>query len=352
MRKKLKPHSKKAGLPPGTPVYTDEKKIDKIEIEVIDYQKGKAEEYHFNKVEECFPFKERSSITWINICGLHDVAPIEKIGEFFEIHPLVIEDIVHLEQRPKMEEYDSYFYFVIRMFFLQNGDFYDEQVSIILGENYVITFQEKQGDVFDVIRERIKSGKNRINRESADFLAYSLIDVIVDNYFVVLEKIGEQIEDLEDELLLNPTTESLHKIHSLKRKILSLRRSVWPLRDVVSRFERIESEIISQTTQIYVRDVYDHAVQIIDTIENYRDILAAMMDIYLSSVSNRMNEIMKVLTIIATIFIPLTFIAGIYGMNFKYMPELLWRWGYPASLLLMLVIAAIMLVYFRRKNWL
>ncbi|NOZ62622.1 MAG: magnesium/cobalt transporter CorA [Calditrichaeota bacterium] len=349
---RMKPHSKKAGLPPGTPIYTDERKIEKVKIEVIDYQKDRFEEYQFKTVEECFPFKNKPSTTWINICGLHDVAVIEKIGEHFEIHPLVVEDIVHLEQRAKMEEFDSYLYFVLRMFSFQDGNFDDEQISIILGKNYVITFQEKSGDVFDVIRERIKSGKNRINREKADYLAYSLIDVIVDNYFVILEKIGEQIEDLEDELLVSPTTKSLHKIHSFKRKILSLRRSVWPLRDVISRFERIESRIVNQSTQIYIRDVYDHTVQIIDTMENYRDILAAMMDIYLSSVSNRMNEIMKVLTIIATIFIPLTFIAGIYGMNFKYMPEVRWHWGYPAALFVMLVIAVIMLVYFRRKKWL
>ena len=349
---KIKPHTQKAGLPPGTPVYTDEKKSETVEIEVIDYQKDRCEEFHFQAVEQCFPFKNKPSVTWINISGLHDIDIIAKIGVSFDIHPLVLEDIVHLQQRPKMEEFDSYVYFVLRMFSFRDGNLDEEQVSILLGKNYVITFQEKPGDVFDVIRDRIRSGKNRISREGADYLAYSLIDVIVDNYFVVLEKIGEEIENLEDELLVNATTESLHKIHRLKRKILSLRRSAWPLRDVIAQFERIESKIVSKDTQIYIRDVYDHAVQIIDTLENYRDILAAMMDIYLSSVSNRMNEIMKVLTIIATIFIPLSFIAGVYGMNFKYMPELHWRWGYPASLLLMVVIAVIMLIYFRRKKWL
>lgn len=227
-----------------------------------------------------------------------------------------------------------------------------EQISLIIGSNYLISFQEDEGDVFDLIRERIRTDRGRIRKMGSDYLAYSLIDAIVDNYFTVLEKIGESIEDIEDELIKNPTPEILQKIHTLKRELIFLRKSVWPLRELISRLERWESQLIDKSIDIYLRDVYDHTIQVIDALETFRDMLSGMLDIYLTSASNRMNEVMKVLTIIATIFIPLTLVAGIYGMNFKYMPELDSPWGYPMVYVVMLIISLVMLIYFRRKKWL
>ena len=226
-----------------------------------------------------------------------------------------------------------------------------EQISIIFGADFVISFQEKEGDVFDAIRERLRSNKGRIRKLGTDYLAYSLIDAIVDNYFTILENLGEAIEEIEDRLVTNPTSETLQTIHDLKREMIFLRKSVWPLREVINRLERSESALINKSTFVYLRDVYDHTIQVMDAVETFRDMLSGMLDIYLSSVSNRMNEVMKVLTVIATIFIPLTFVAGIYGMNFRYMPELGQTWSYPAVLILMLVVALLMVVYFRRKKW-
>ena len=253
-----------------------------------------------------------------------------------------------------MEDFNDYLFVVLQMlqYNEKENETKTEQVSIILGANYVISFQEDEGDVFDLIRERIRTDRGRIRRMGADYLAYSLLDAIVDNYFMVLEKIGEKIEDIEDELIKNPAQEVLHAIHSLKRELVFLRKSVWPLREVISRLERWDSHLIDKSMDIYLRDVYDHTIQVIDALETFRDMLSGMLDIYLSSVSNRMNEVMKVLTIIATIFIPLTLITGIYGMNFKYMPELDWSWGYPMVYIAMLIVSGVMLVYFRRKRWL
>lgn len=321
-------------------------------IHIIDYTSNIVEETEVKTINECIPFKKRKSVTWINIESLADRDIIDQVGKFFSIHPLIIEDIKLTGQRPKMEEFDTYNYFVLRMFSYQNEKINTEQVSIIMGESYIITFQEKPGDVFDPIRKRIRAKKYRINTLASDFLAYSLIDIIIDNYFVILENLGEQVEHLEDVLLLDPSKKALHEIHSLKRKVLHLRRAVWPLRELITNFERSESELIESSTHHYIRDIYDHVIQIIDTVETYRDSLSSMLDIYLSSVSNRMNEIMKVLTIISTIFIPLTFITGLYGMNFKYMPELSLKWGYPAVISIMLFTVTGLIIYFKRKKWL
>ena len=321
-------------------------------IHIIDYSSNTVEETDVSTVEECIPYKDKSSVTWIDIQNIEDEKVIDSIGSLFSIHPLIIEDIKRIGQRPKMEEFDTYSYFVLRMFSFLNDKIQTEQISIVMGKSYIITFQEKPGDVFDPIRERIRAKKFRINTLGSDFLAYSLMDVIIDNYFVILETLGEEVEHLEDVLLLNPTKAALHKIHSLKRKVLSLRRSVWPLRELLTNFERSESPLIQRSTHEYIRDVYDHAIQIIDTVETYRDSLSSMLDIYLSSVSNRMNEIMKVLTVISTFFIPLTFITGLYGMNFKYMPELSLKWGYPAVLIIMILTVAGLVVYFKKKKWL
>jgi len=344
----------KVGLPPGTLVHVGERKTEKIKVTIIDYDPKNYQEKEVERIEECFPFKDKPSVTWINIDGLQEVGITEKIGVHFGIHPLVLEDILHTGQRPKAEDLGDYLFIVLKMIYHDENEdeIIGEQVSLILGQNYVISFQEREGDIFNPIRIRIRNGKGRIRKAGADYLAYTLLDAIVDQYFLVLERFGEKIESLEEELVTNPTPKTLQVIHTLKRNLILLRKSVWPLREVINALERGESPLITKPTGIYLRDVYDHTIQVIDTIETYRDMVSGMLDIYLSSLSNRMNEVMKVLTIIATIFIPLTFIAGIYGMNFKFMPELEWHWGYPVALIIMLTIVAFMVMYFRRKRWL
>ena len=350
----IKKRSKKAGLPPGTLVHIGEQKAEKTRITIIDYDDAHFQEEETKTVEECFPFKDKPTVTWINVDGIHQVEVLEQLGDCFGLHPLVLEDILNTDQRPKVEDFSDYLFVVLKTFSYndQSDELEPEQVSLILGPTFVISFQEREADVFNPIRERIKSNKGRIRRMGADYLAYTLLDSIVDNYFIVLEQVGEEVEFLEEELVTNPTPETLQTIHSLKRDMIFLRKSVWPLREIIGGLERGESSLIRESTEIYLRDVYDHTIQVIDTIETFRDMISGMLDIYLSSVSNRMNEVMKVLTIIATIFIPLTLIAGLYGMNFQYMPELEWRWGYPMVWLVMLAIGALMLVYFRRKKWL
>ena len=344
----------KAGLVPGTLVYVGDKKIEKIRIRIIDYDETQLEEKEVKKVEECFPFKDKPTVSWINIDGLHDVAVIEKIGKKFGLHPLVLEDIVHTGQRPKLEDFGDHIFIVLKMLYYneEKGELEAEQISLIFGENFVISFQERVGDFFEPLRERIRKGKGRVRKAGADYLAYALLDSIVDNYFVILEQLGEKIEDAEQELATNPTLETLQSIRAFKKEMIFLRKSIWPLREVVNSLERGESSLINESTLIYLRDVYDHTIQIIDTVESYRDMLSGMLDVYLSSISNKMNEVMKVLTIFAAIFIPLTFVAGVYGMNFSFMPELGWQWGYFAALLVMAIIGAALIVYFRRKRWL
>ncbi|MHC4788555.1 MAG: magnesium/cobalt transporter CorA [Planctomycetota bacterium] len=349
----VKKRSTKAGLPPGTPVHVGERKAEKMRITVIDYDESDCRERVIATVEECFPYKDVPTVTWINVDGVHDVEAIGRLGEHFGLHPLLVEDIASTGQRPKMEDYDDHLYVVLKMLTFDEGagQTVAEQVSLVLAENVVISFQEREGDVFDAVRERIRSARGRIRKMGADYLVYSLMDAVVDNYFVICEKLGEGIEPLQQELIEDPSPQTLGRIHSLKGEILFLRKVLWPLREVISGIERSEVELFSETTRPYLRDVYDHTIQVIDTIETYRDMIGGMVDIYLSSVSNRMNEVMKVLTIIATIFIPMTFVAGVYGMNFRHMPELGWRWGYPAVLAVMVAVAAGMLVYFRKHDW-
>jgi magnesium transporter len=354
MVKFIKRRLKKIGLPPGTPVFVGEKKIEKAKITIIDYDEKQFQEKEAETIEECFPFKDTPTVTWINVDGVHQLDIIEKIGSHFELHPLILEDIMNTEQRPKMEDFERYIYIVLKMldYDEKENETKIEQVSLILGENFVISFQETEGDIFDHIRERIRNGKGRIRKMGADYLGYALLDAIVDKYFIILERLGGQIEDIEEELVSNPKPEILHEIHRLKREMIFLRKSIWPLREVINILERGESSLIQKSTLIYLRDVYDHTIQVIDQVETFRDMVSGMHDTYLSVVSNRMNEVMKVLTIIATIFIPLTFIAGIYGMNFKFMPELEWRWAYFVVWSVIVIIAIFMLIYFRRKKWL
>jgi magnesium transporter len=345
--------SKTSGLPPGALVHVGERKIDKTRIRVIDYDEASIDEKELATIDECFPFRDTPTVTWINIDGLHEVDVIQKIGDRFGLHPLVLEDIVNTGQRPKMEDSENYLFFVVKMLTYddEEGVVKSEQFSLVLGPHYVISFQEKVGDIFEPIRERLRKGRGRIRKMGPDYLLYALIDAIVDNYFVALEKIAEEIESLEDKIMIDPTADLLQTIHSLKRELILLRKSVWPLREAISALERGESSLVQEKTAIYLRDVYDHTIQVVDTIETFRDMVSGMLDVYLSSISNRMNEVMKVLTIIATIFIPITFLAGIYGMNFKNMPELEWAWGYPLVWCIIFVVALIMVLYFRRKKW-
>jgi len=354
MAKNTHKRSRKAGLPPGSLVHIGERKAERTKITIIDYDEQNFQEKEAKTVEECFPFKETATVTWINIDGVHDSEVVGRIGSHFSIHPLILEDIMTTAQRPKMEDMEGYIFIVLRMLSLagRKKDVQSEQVSLILGSNFVISFQESEGDVFGAVRDRIRTGKGRLRKMGPDYLAYALIDSIVDNYFLTLEKLGEKVELIEEELVSDPDRRTLQEIHILKREMIYLRKSVWPLREVISGLERAESELIKESTGIFLRDVYDHTIQVIDTVETYRDMLSGMLDMYLSSVSNRMNEVMKVLTIIATIFIPLTFIAGIYGMNFRHMPELEWRWGYFVVLAFMFGIGVLMLNLFKRKKWL
>ena len=346
--------SEKAGLSPGTLMHVGAKRTGKTRITVIDYDAAGLIEKEVASVEECFPFKETSTVTWINVDGVHDVSVIEKLGGRFDIHSLVLEDIMTTTQRPKIEDLGSAVFVVLRMFEYDQkcSEITADQLSIILGPNYVLSFQETPGDCFDSVRERIRNGKGRIRKLGPDYLAYALIDAVVDNYFFVLEKLGEKIDCLEERLIAEPRRELLYEIHGLKREMIELRKSVWPLREVASGLERLESPLIRKSTGVFLRDVYDHVIQVIDTIESFREILASMVETYLSSISNRMNEVMKVLTIISTIFIPITFLVGLYGMNFLFMPEIKWRWGYAFVWALIIGSVAGMFAFFRKKKWL
>lgn len=357
---KIIKRSKSLGQPPGTLIYEGKSRSDEVKITIFDYDEKEFQEKTAKTVEECIPFKDKPTVTWINVDGIHRIDILQKLSLCYDLHHLVLEDILNINQRPKMEDLGAYIYIAAKMLSYdeKTGGISEEQVSILFGSNFLITFQEeKPGDVFDVTRQRIKNNKGKIRKMGPDYLAYSLLDAIVDNYFIILENIGERVETIEDELISNPVPKTLHQINELKRNIIFLRKSVWPLREVINGITRSGSALIKDNTLIYFNDIYDHTIQVIDTIEAFRDIVSGMLDIYLSSLSNRLNQIMKVLTIIATIFMPLTFIAGIYGMNFNTaaspinMPELNWRFGYLFVLNLMALIALGMLAYFKRKNW-
>lgn len=349
----MKKRSHKTGLPPGTPVHIGERKSESTRVTSMHFDDERVIERDINTPEEVRALREGPGMNWFTITGLHDIEKLTAIGSAFDLHPLVLEDIFNTDQRPKFEDYGEYVFIVLKR--LGNNsmtsDILTEQISLILGQNLVIAFLESESEIFDGIRERLRSNRGRMRKSGADFLIYALMDNVVDNYFAIFETLGERIEALQNTLITRPTPESLQTLHVLKREILFLRKSVWPLREVVSAMQRGDSPLIQLETRTYLRDVYDHTIHVIDTIETYRDMLSSMLDIYLSSLSNRLNEVIKVLTIITTVFMPLTFIVGIYGMNFHNMPELSWRWGYPAVLLLLGLIAGGMLVYFRRKKW-
>jgi magnesium transporter len=352
--------SKSAGLVPGTLVHIGKERTEEVTVTVINYSPDSFEENKVNNFTETLEFKGRGRVNWISVGGVHDTRVIQNIGKGLDVHPLVLEDIVNTTQRPKYEDFGSYIFVVLKILYYDTADrkLDSEQVSLILGSDFVISFQENKKDVFEEIRERIRKNKGVIRKKKADYLAYSLIDSIVDSYFLVLESIADNTEDIEKSLLTKLTPQSLRIIQELKRDIIFLRKAVWPLREVAGRLEKRESSLIDKSTGVFFRDVYDHTVQVMENTETLRDIVSGMADLYLSTVNNKMNEVMKTLTIIATIFIPLTFIAGIYGMNFDTkisrfnMPELGFKYGYFFVLSVMAVMSLLMVFYFRRKKWL
>jgi len=343
----------KVGLPPGSLIHVGDQKIERPELTVIDYDEAHFERHDDVSVEACAPYRMSDGVSWINLYGLHDIGLIEQLGASFGIHQLALEDILDTVHRPKFEEFDDYVVIILKMLaYDEEEGVIAEQFSFVLGPKYVLSFQEKRGDVFSGVRTRLQKKSGRIRGRGADYLVYALIDSVVDNYFHILEKIGDQLTDLEQELIGEPTQESLNRIYHFKNQLLLLRKSIWPLREVVSEMQKEESGLIYPSTRMFLRDLYDHSIQVMDTVEIFRDSVSGLLDLYMSSVSNRMNEVMKVLTIMASIFIPLTFIAGIYGMNFEYMPELKWRWAYPAVWMLMGATVVGMLIYFKKKRWL
>jgi magnesium transporter len=344
--------SVKAGLPPGTPVHIGEA-AEATRVGIVRYTSDTITETEVASPDECKPSSVEGGVTWVTVTGLADVGAIERIGTAFQLHPLIVEDMVNTAQRPKIEEYGDYLYVVLKVFSGGNGKtLQTDQVSLVIGKNYLISVEEHETALFRPLRERIRNGKGRIRSLGKDFLAYSLIDAITDSYFAVIEGVGELIEGVEDRLVVSPKPDVVQAIHRLRRQVLLCRHVLWPTREVVSTLERSAPVgLVADATTTYFRDVYDHLIQLLDTVEIYRDTISGLLDIYLSSMSNRLNQIMKVLTLIATIFMPLTFLAGVYGMNFRYMPELEWRFGYLSVLLFMTAVVIVMLIFFKKRKW-
>jgi magnesium transporter len=342
-------------MPPGTPVFTGLQKMADVDIASFCYSEDDYCENNPKTIDEIIDtIKKSKGVVWINIDGLHDVAVVEAICEFLDIHKLSVEDILSVGQRPKLEDFSHYLHAVIKEITIDPDDeaIEQEQISFILKGNVLVSFQERSGDVFDGVRKRIREGKGTIRKRGADYLLYALLDIVVDHYFVVLETFGEKLEDLETELLENPDKDSLTKLHNFRRETLGLRRTVYPLREMVAAFEKLDEPLFGHNNKVFTRDLYDHTIKVIETIEIYRDMTSSLLDLYINSVSNKMNEVMKVLTIMTSIFIPLTFIVGVYGMNFKYMPELDYKYGYFMVLGLMAIVFAGIILYLKRRKWL
>lgn len=350
--KLVQKRSKKTGLSPGTLIHIGEPRTETVTITLFNYAGARCEESVVTDLKELrLPADE--TVTWVNVGGVHKVEVLESFGKLFGLHSLLLEDIANTDQRPKLDDYETYFFLVMKMLTTsERGDIVAEQVSFVLGRNYVLSFQENGTDVFHPVRDRLRGGKGRLRQNGSDYLLYALIDAVVDQYFAVLEMLGERIESLQERVIADPKPDTLKDIHALKRQLLFVRRAVWPLREAINNLSRSECPFLHEPTKVFFRDVYDHVVQIVDTIETLREMVSASLDIYLSSVSYRLNAVMRVLTVITTIFMPLSFIAGIYGMNFDHMPELKWEWGYPMALAIMGVVATMMLIGFRRKKWL
>ena len=352
MRSGMKKRSKKAGMDPGSLIHIGKTYADQSKITLVRYDDTSLSEKQIFSAADLREEKGLPGVLWVNIDGLHDVKLLEEIGLIFGLHPLIMEDILNTDQRPKAEDFGDYIFIVLKNIHNHADNMlHVDQVSIILGSNFVISFQEKESVLFDPVRERLRTARGRIHRAGADYLAHHLMDAVVDQYFVVLEEIDDKIETLEDDLVQQTTTVKLQAIHQMKRELILLRKSLWPLREAIGLLQRSDSPLIADSDLIYFKDISDHIIAVIDTVDTFRDMLAGMLDIYLSAASMKMNQVMKVLTIIATIFMPLTFLAGIYGMNFDYMPELRWHWGYFAVWIVILTIALTMLILFRKKKW-
>lgn len=350
-----KSRKKKIGVSPGSLIYVGDKTDEPVKISVLTYDEHQVRETAEVKVEDILQHKDESAATWINVSGIHNMGVIETLGKRFRLHPLLLEDIVNTQHRAKIDDYEDYLFIVLKMIFLEPDDaarLEYEHVCLILGRDYLISFQEREGDVFQTVRERIKKDKGRIRKAGAGYLAYALMDMVIDHYFLVLERLGDDIEILQQEALERPNKKTLAAIHAARHEVVHLRKSIWPLREMMSGLLRGESGLIEGHVLIYLQDVYDHVIQVIDTVETYRDLLANVLDSYMSSVSQKMNETMKVLTVMATLFIPLTFFAGVYGMNFTYMPELEWQYGYPVFWIFTLVIFVSMVIWFKTRKWL
>ena len=338
---------------PGTLIYTGSKISDKIKVEIIEYSPDHYEKINTNDVEAAFDKKGTDRVTWINIDGLSLTDQIEKLGNNYKLHPLILEDIVDTSQRPKIDEYPDYLFVVFKMlYYNEAGDFVNEHISLVLGSDFVLTFQEADGDVFDSLRQRIENSKGRIRNAGSDYLMFAIMDAVVDHYFTLIETMSDRIETLEDILFLNePEKDITQEIQELKREVLRIRKAVYPFREVVNRIEKIDNHLIDERTLTYIRDLYDHVVQVTESIDIYREMTWGLMDMYMTTISNKMNEVMKVLTIMASIFIPLTFMAGIYGMNFDNMPELHYRYSYYYLWGAMILVFVGLLWYFKRKKW-
>ena len=345
---------KPVGSAPGTVMYIGEERTEPVVISCIRYDADSAVESVVVSAAECKKPTAEGGVSWYTIDGVHDPEILRIIGENFNLHPLVLEDIANTKQRPKLEDFDDYIFIAMKMitFDEQAKELCAEHVSFIIGKGYVLAFLENEGDVFTPVRSRIRANKGKIRKMGCDYLTYSLMDAIVDNYFAVLEDIGEQIDEVEEEVVESPNTRTLKTVHLLKRELIFLRRSVWPMREVVNTMLRDDHDLVGEEVKIFLRDLYDHTIHVIDTVETLRDIVAGMLEVYLSSVSNKLNQVMKVLTVMSSIFIPLTFVAGVYGMNFQNMPELQWQYGYPLVMVGMLVVAVGLLGLFYKKEWL
>jgi magnesium transporter len=346
--------AQKSGLVAGTLVHVGAVHEHPHSITMVNYNQDNLERRVIESISELLPYKITDSITWVIVDGLADVAIIEAIGQYFDIHPLVLEDVLNTHQRTKFEEYSDYLYFVIKAVSLNKHSFNIEyeQISILVLNNFVFTFMEKPDELFDPILNRLNNEDSQLRNTGSDYLAYMIMDTVVDDYFSLHDKFDEVIEKIEDELLASPSINTLKAIQQVRRELIFLRKTVAPLREVLAAIRRSESSLFNERTKRYFADIYDHSIRIIESLESYRELIAGMLDIYLSSVSNKMNETMKFLTVFASIFIPLTFIAGVYGMNFEYMPELKWRWSYPVLWGVFIGTAVSLLIYFKNKKWL
>lgn len=355
MLSEIKVRTRKANSRPGLPLYTGDKLTLKPQVRVLSYSGQYCQQKSGTDLDDCLSVITENASTWVHVEGLHDIALMKRIAKQYQLHPLTLEDILNVEQRPKIEEFDNYIFITLKI--LQLGDdkrsFLTKNLSLVLGSDFVLSFQDDQSPIFDLIRERIINNPDiLLRKKGSDYLVYRLIDTVIDQYFFVLEELGEQLEKIEELIIADPTKQNARTLYNLKKQMLSVRKVIWPVREVLNHLMNTEETLISAYTKVYLRDVHDHAAQAMDIVETFREMLTNMLDIYLSYLSYRMNEIMKVLTIITTIFIPISFIASIYGMNFVNMPELHHKWSYPIVLALMAAVAGFMLYYYRRKKWL